>query len=394
VRKLLIDRNLVDHLKGKIKVELDEIPDRKTRLAHILETITSANPRFQDSHEALNIYIYIIFALVHHERYGGINHRTLGQISNLGTLILRVLNIVPRKSRLSQLYSDFYLIQSQISRNEGNHFRALWEQQMGLTHMGDVEEDLALDFHELGLGRRTLRLMQVEEAINHFDKCIALNATYKHFGQVEKLRALRLSRQDTQFHEYVAFLKTERRFMEEFPSELTWNIECMAVSQGKDLLDLILMTKKDARFADPSFYIEAYFWNCSHHSVKYSERFKNIKSIVTTKISGHSQLLFWGKCARQIYDCYKGEFSVLQRLSDLSGILNDMDKLVNLEKVLLLLVASTRWLMRTKQPSLAAVTAQQYRSLSKTISEGRSENVLGLLGEQIADAAGTPLGRK
>src|SRR5690606_16560517 len=84
----------------------------------------------------LRRYIAIIYALVYHERSGGLSEKEVDGLVDLASALLRVHGIKPKKSKLASLFGDIHLIRSQILRNEGRPWDSAWEQQKALYLAG------------------------------------------------------------------------------------------------------------------------------------------------------------------------------------------------------------------------------------------------------------------
>ena len=83
-------------------------------------------------------------------------------------------------------------------------------------------------------------------------------------------------------------------------------------------------------------------------------------------------------------DGYDAKIPMAARLRNLGEALSKTSGIFSIDKELLALVASTRWLMRSKSRDLAIMTISRYKGLSYLLTDGKSPDVLGVAGDLIS----------
>ena len=112
-------RKDVEAEKAAIRAELagsfgEDKP--KERLAHILRRLTELQDNLSTSSQ-ICMFVYVIHALIQHEKRGGLTSAQFNSISSLGFDILRVAGIKHGQSKLADLYGELHVVISQIQRN-------------------------------------------------------------------------------------------------------------------------------------------------------------------------------------------------------------------------------------------------------------------------------------
>jgi len=146
----------------------------------------------------LRCYIYIIFALVHHEKYGGLSKRQIQRLSRTADAILKIQGI-RTSSKLAFLHGDLHLVLSQIARKEGGHWKAAWGQQVAV-HLSHRSRRGGKGFEALAMAIRSLRLGHAQLAIQNLVEAERLDLPPQSLirTRIEHIKALRLSQKLSQ----------------------------------------------------------------------------------------------------------------------------------------------------------------------------------------------------
>ena len=107
--------------------------------------------------EQLQRFIYLIAALAHHARWGGLKSNVVTQLMQLGEAILKTHHVEKCESTLSGLWGELHLSHSQVLKKSGEPFLAAWEQQFSRYLSGRAPVG-AEGFHALAVANRALRL--------------------------------------------------------------------------------------------------------------------------------------------------------------------------------------------------------------------------------------------
>src|SRR5262249_46003728 len=125
-------QKLVTACQSEVRAELVQIQESKgvhARLQAALRAIADLDA--DDTGQGrLRRYVYVMSALVHHERHGGLTPAQINRLVDLGYAILQAQGVVLGSKHLGSLYGDLHLIKSQILRLEGASWPAAWEQEM------------------------------------------------------------------------------------------------------------------------------------------------------------------------------------------------------------------------------------------------------------------------
>ncbi len=375
--RLETEKQLIhDQIDATIKNE-----DLEGRLKYILSKI--AELEYDGSElSQLRGYIYIVSALAHHARFGGLNSKQVDRLAKLAKAILRVNGVIPSKSELSTLYVDLYSVLSHSYRRNGLPFKAAWDQRVcaqflpkGLTK--------ATAFQALSNGIFALRLGHAALALEEFDRAEKIGLLSTHLGRVriEKLRAMRLL---LQFSEADTLTDVTLQTLSLSPSEkmeILWEQMCRQAQKTKDISNLITMVRGGKQFNESIYVQEAFLWTRIVDNRRWLEQFKTHKMLGRYANIKVQPTGYFRDCVKVIERCYDYSFPLMFRLDEASTIVQNTNRLVSIDKALLVLLSVIRWLTRSKAHSLARLVWEQYRGISYQVTEGQSPDVLGFAPE-------------
>jgi len=370
----------VERAKSKIKDTLDLIAGHETerRLQHCLSNISKLDE--DPSPEGnLHRYIYIVSALVHHERSGGLQARQIKELTHLAEAILKTQEVRERSSFLSYLYGELHLVLSQIHRRHGEHWKALWEQYLSLVSTGNHPEGWN-SFVALVFGNRALRLGMATVALNEYSHANeeALGLSDQGKLLLGTIRALRMlgSFEQAKAETEVAL---KRSFSEKLRTEFKWQKICITAQQTKELEPIIKAVQRGKLHHGPSYILEAFLWlRCARETnwIQKYPKFSTIKRDRSLALHKQGQLY---QCVKSLERCYDTDIPLNMRLRDLGEVLNNTDSLLTIDKELLTWAAASRWLSRAKAYGLATHVLAQYQSKSFSLSNGENKDALGIL---------------
>jgi hypothetical protein len=324
----------------------------------------------------LQRYIYIMSALVHHERHGGLSNTEIDKLVNLAYSILQAHGIRPRSSRAASLYGDLHLIRSQIYRKEGNSWKAAWEQQVALLLTGK-SNSTADGLQNFIMGNRYLRLGDSVLAARMYEQSIKETLSLSQLGRARfgLLQCNWLSGQA--FH--VELARTEESWPADVISEFSWHALVRRCLTSQDFSPMLSETKKTGHFYDATYIIEACFWCLAIENRSYIDRLPKLESMRRNKNLQPQRLNLWYEAARTLQQCYDYQIPLDIRLRTLSAVIDKRKELISIDKELLLLAAATRWLARSKVSSVALLVFSEYRALSLRLSGGKCQDALNIL---------------
>ena len=118
----------------------------EAKLAFILDEVRTYQD-LQSPFDQMILFLYIMNALSHHLKHGGLKDREIKKLQNMAETVLKINLPETTKSRLSTLYGDFYLLKSQLYQIEGDYWLAAWEHQVSI-HLHHYSPSIDIDmFH-------------------------------------------------------------------------------------------------------------------------------------------------------------------------------------------------------------------------------------------------------
>lgn len=383
--KVQWSKQQIEKQKAIIKTELGIIlktDGPKKRLHHILGQIRETKDASSPS-EQLRCYIFIVSALIHHERYGGLSLSQVQKLAAVAHAILQVQGVQPIKSLLAYLYGEVHLAVSQVYRKEGVHWMAAWEQQMAAYLSGTPSEEEKA-FQLLSTGIRALRLGLGPLAAGSLAVAKEkLSDRARVRGAIDYVRSLRFGG-DRVGAEKVAseclkwtFLSPEER------QELQWEILCGKLPSSGDIGPIIASVSRKGLHHQYVYVIEAFLWSRAVPTNQWIGRYPSVKSLAKDRnMIPPSRSLFY-KCAVRLQKCYDYQVPFPVRLRQLGKMLPKIRQLVTIDQELLVWAATARWLTRSRCFALATLALNQYRNLSFGLSGGANSDALGVVSDLL-----------
>lgn len=371
---------MIAEAQRRIKQELDLIEQgqgHEGRLEAILAQIKKLEQQPSNT-DFVHLYVYIVSALVHQGRWGGLTKSQKNRLKGLGFSILKLQGINPESTPLGFLYGDLHLALSQIARRDGEHWQALWEQQM--SHRSNSGPQGGGGFQALSQGLRSLRLGDAMGAYYQFEKAETIDGDRQFFSKARmgRIQCLRLSGLFEQAKSLLQETSTLDHLSEKANLELEWEGFCLTASQVGDLGPMMSAVKLRGSHHTAVYLLEAFFWTLASGQESWKGRLPKISTIARNKSLSPRRLPFFLKSALLLEEIQDTEIPLGFRLRDLGSILGDVNRFVALDRELLFLLAATRWLAKRKAFSMAASTLQRYEALGLQLSKGQTNDVLGI----------------
>ncbi|SMF71154.1 hypothetical protein [Pseudobacteriovorax antillogorgiicola] len=374
----------IQSIQIQIKESLDGVAVERSdpaRLRYMLDQISRLEDAM-DSQVQLQRYLFTIFALVHHERYGGIPKPRLARIIDLAYALLAVNRVKPQTSKLAYLYGELHLVISQISLKEGHSLRSSWQQAMARSFSGDQFPG-GDHFYHLAMGIRFFRLGFLPEAIEHFEKVSEsdLPENSRLQGKAYLVKSYRLSDQFNKARvlceSFLAMKDSDPGFQE----ELQWELACLKLSETLDPADCVMMVQKGKSHYHSTYVLEAFLWSHALKTLAWNDRFFKLKTYgkhFKLKHDDQSYVL-----CQKLEDAYDSSIDFIVRVRQLGECLEGLERYIDHQKRLLFLLGTSRWLQRYNQYALAHITLNEYKALSLRLSQGKSSDVLHLAADLI-----------
>ncbi len=376
---------LVNQTKSDVRDEIDKAvvgnSDLGVRLSHILAQVA----RLQDevnSPNLLRCLVYVMSALVHHERFGGLSMADVGRLFEIGKRILQWRGVKAGKSNLAFLHGELHLVMSQIFRREGEPLRSAWEQQLSERMSGATPVGGSPAHQAMALGLRAIRLGHAALAMHSFQDALkaGMAPPQRCRLQVEMVRTLRLCGMRGRAQaECNVFLQSDGLSANE-RAELQWEENCLALhGPDADLTPLLASVKKGQVHHAESYILEAFIWTRAVSSTEWLKRYPTVKSLARNPNLDFRGAGFLYRAARLLETSYDVDIPLLTRCERLGRVVFERDLLLGVDKELLVLAATARWLVRNHFFPLASLVIATYQGLSRTLSSGSASDTLGLV---------------
>ncbi len=372
----------VETEKKRIKAELDAAPGVKQRLRLALER---AGETSEDGTPLgrLRCYLYCVSSLVHHARYGGLAEKQIDSVSRLADLILHQQGIQPVKSKRGHFYGELHLALSLAFARNGDTWKASWEQLLSF-HYAQRSPAGGPGHEALAFGVRAFRHASLQLAVESFARAEAsdLPAAQRARARIERVRATRLMGRLEEARSLV-----DISFAAGSPeaTEMAWERLCLLAQTSGDVAPLVRAVQKGKDHHDESYAIEAFLWTRADRKREWLLRFPTLQSMVRDSSFTFSKFKPHLVAVRALEAAQDSGLSTARRLRLLGDALTEASGLPKLDLEVLLWASVARWLSRAHAGAeFQLLVLDEYRLLCRRLSEGTSEDVLGLSGDLVA----------
>ena len=374
-------------LRTQIVAELDAVIDSngvEARLAKALGMIVSLE-RESDTLSQLRRFLCIVAALSHHARWGGLTARQCTQLLQIGEALLKTNGVEPTTSSLSQLWGELHLANSQVQKQEGDAWNAAWQQHFSFfmsrrTPVGNAS------FQALSRALRAFRLGYFDVAEPGFVQAEASDLPGRNRGQARlcRIQILRLSGRTEEAMKLCNDETTTMILGEEFAVELFWErAACLAQLSG-NLAPMMALLGRNGSHRRAAYLLEASLWTRAVQSRRFEEQIpaaESIRKSCRDDINSCDTMKAFFTSVQQVENCYDNVRPLGLRLTGLGHIIGSSSLLPSIDKELLLLAASFRWLIRSKQHGFATLVLARYHAISRVVSSGKHIDALGIMGD-------------
>lgn len=370
MRRRVFNRKNIDASKLSIKNILDTKDKPKDKLDLIQRHILELNEKTQ-SQQRLDCYIYIMSALVHHQRYGGLSSSQIGRYTKFAEAILIAEGIIAGESRLSFLYVELYALLSLIDRQNGDHWKSTWRLmnsfylQKGATPLENAWKEHGIGYRLLRLGHSNLALEKFDAALLNFEAQNSRNAVL-----LQKAKCLKLM---GRFEDSIVCFESILSSLPEdhyLRVDIEWERATIAAIERSSTTELFKMTNKRlSPYKEPSYSMESYFWSKLYSSLDASIAAKPSSIMKRSQIKD-STLKILTKAAVLLEKGLDSGYHKSDRLAFIGEMTDFASHVSSIERELLILAVAYRVYTKEGLPNLAAVCLERYKSLSHTASNG------------------------
>lgn len=373
----------VEEVKARTRVELSALAPA-TKLEQILARIAALEAD-ASTEGAIQRYVLVVSALVHHARDGGLSDLVMRRLLELARAILATSGVKPESRTLGRLFGDLHLVHGQILWRAGRLWDAAWQQKVGEIQAGRDGASPAEIW--IGAANRPLRLGYASRAIEDFRRALAspLPVARAGIAQAGLAKALRLAGRFDEARIFSAELAKQAEIAPATRLELSWEAACASATESGDLGPLVTATARNGSHYEGDYVVEAMLWAHASTKTHWSERFPAVRTIQRNPRlrDVDAELL---RVASVLERCDDAAVPLRLRIEGLGDLLSEAAAVVpGIENHLLLLAAAASWLTRSKAVELADLVASEYRAKSFTLTDGRSGDTLGLFPEAEAE---------
>ena len=371
----------IDLVKAEVKSQLDSVEAEsgpKARFAKIISCIR-AREASTSPHELLELYVYIVSALIHHKKWGGLSDSQIKKMLGLAYSLLQIQGIQPETSTLGFLYGEIHMALSQIYRTNGDHFAAAWEQQVS-HQVSKRSPPGGESYQSLAKAIRAFRLGQIDRAYSEYLSVESNNASPKNNerAMIGRIRCMRLKKNFEACKTLIDNLFEHHNISTKFALELEWELYCIHASQDANLEPMIKSIQKKGTHHQAVYIMEAFLWALAWPQRNWVERLPKMSTVARNKELGAKSNPFFLKAVSCLEDCQDSSIPFIIRIKALGNILKSSNEFLAIDRELLFYIASSRWLAKSHSKTLAATVLGEYEGLSAKITQGSSADVLNI----------------
>lgn len=381
--KIWNSTNIAD-AKQRVKSSLDEaFPDsenqeaKKQRLKSIILKIKELENE-STAAANLDLFIYCMSALVHHERHGGLTPILLRSVAEIAQAILASLRIDPQSSRIGFIYSELYLIRSQIKRKEGSQWMAAWEQQVSDIFSGRETEPQLQARQTLATAFRHIRMGHGPSAMALYRKAygMQLPRRQRYLSHLAIIQLLRLQGEFSQaLREWSSCVKADD-LQESEKIDLAWEKLFIEAQMSESIVPLLRSIQPRGSHHLATYFVEGFLWKIAKN---YSGPIKLpvLDSVARPRNLNVAKVGLF-RAATAVEQFSDTAIPLIKRLDRLGACLSSRQQLISLDKELLLLAAAGRVLDGQGLEELASLVWLEYRKYSLMLSAGKTADSLSV----------------
>jgi hypothetical protein len=357
-------------------------------LENILAKIESYKAKSGDDHYHY-CFVYCVHALLHHENYGGLSAQSVSDIFALAEGILTAAGIEPRKSRLASLHCDIHVIRSQIFRKHGDHWSAAWSQLQAIRSCG-TESDTNEAFQNFVMGNRLVRMGLFRQG-NMFHQAALNSGSEKRLSPAQRQNIFlcqvtqkRLCGDVLGAEQMLASVNAIENDTRDaataaaFLTDLQWERFCCHAQKHHEIQSMIAATRRGEPMYQAGYIAEQVLWGMCLPTREALQAIAKIESHIRNRTLRIRALGVFYEVTAAIQFAYDHTVPMDTRLRRLTEALRSVPELVTIDKEILAWLAAARCLVRLRNPQFASLCLGKYESLSLIVTEGTSNDCLGL----------------
>jgi hypothetical protein len=369
----------IREVKSEIKQQLSTVGSGHERVAMIFAEIARRSSS-QSSLDLLKTFVLCMHGLILHSRSLILRPGECQELESTALNILSMHGIDGSKSRVGFLYSELFLVTSQIARREGDHWRSAWLQGLANETKGRSESNSELDGSlALAAGLRAERLGFGQTAHAELSRALQMDLSRPNQfrARISLVQIARLSRDYHRCRQLLAEAFSLPDLTEEERLALEWESLCSDAVERGSILKILQATAPKGSHHVAGYAVQAYLWR----SLSTEDLVFRMTSFQRVSRSDNLHLTTTGfiyRVADAITRFDDKEENIMTRVDRLGKVMCRRAELSSIENELVCLAAAFVKLREFRQESFARLCLDAYQQLCRGISSGRTDNSLGL----------------
>jgi hypothetical protein len=375
---------MLQSVRAVVAARLDALDGIEPRLELALASIHELESA-SDAAGQLTRLIYVIAALAHHARFGGLSDRDAAHLLKLAEALLISNQVERSTSTLSILWGELHVAQSQILRLAGMTYESMWEHHIG--HQSSRRAPVGPPaFHSLAAGLRALRLGMLDLAVAALSSATSSDLPRRNVEQAHLalIQALRLSGQVDEAAAKLAELQKAGGLSAVASRDAAWEGHIIAATSSGDLAPMMHAVAAKAEARAPSLMLEAWLWARAVEKRGFENQAPSL-GVVRKRLGPLAQtaasLRTCFNACRSLDEAYDADRPLVLRTRGVGDALARAQMLPSLDKELLLRAATFRWLLRAKQLELAGFVFADYTAKCRQLSRGANDDLLSCMSD-------------
>ena len=322
----------------------------------------------------LEILIYIIELLKLQGNKKTLTDQQIRQLLKIADTVAKVQGINNNRSRLSFLLGELQIAYAHLLKLDGQHWASTWSHYLSFyDSKGALNKDKGFQTYMLAL--QSMRLGHIENAISYLESSLdgldeldsisailSLAKCYRIIGKLDEAKKA-LDRCSPESLE------------EDFHAAWIWEKTIITYLQDWNIRPILKLIRRGNSHYKSQYIIEGTLLCLLSKEKSHIPKLPKIRNLQRHKHLRSSKNDFFFQAAAVIQDCYDYEIPLRNRLVALGEQLGKTNKIVSIDKEMLIWGCAIRWLNRSKAFDFLALCMKEYNQKSLMISNGTNKDV-------------------
>lgn len=375
--------SLIDERKKSVAEELKPLRNEGGE-AKVLEYVTKRLPELSmmSGDDRLTMYLLSMHGLIAHRDSNFLSEGQFNRLTGICLATLKHQDIRPDSSKLAYLFSDTYAILGQISARHGQHWQGAWHQLFGKRFLKDADADAKL-FHDVTTAQRLFRngiLDQAKAALSSILSPEVGLSTQSPLWATAVSNYVSLLRLQGDFEAAETVTKVILK-LKDVPArmtiELEWERLCRKVTTKRSTTDMAAACRTTHQ--KPTYILELCLWDIATGDAAFAKRNLALAKVTKNKIKQYQEFGALFPIASAIQNSFDTDTSLDTRIESLGNALSEARSVRSIDLEMLIWLAASKALRRSKAGAFADICEAEYRALSIKVSAGSRDDVLSLM---------------